>query len=230
MIGLLLVHIYIWAHNLDVESVYCSWDPQSYDCIISTQSLRFSASFQSCDIEIPCIYIYVAAACCMAESDFTPNGEHQARYQVLHPLPGNLCYRAWMHITHWFMLWRLLNLYMYMCTCHLVDVIWWFSSSFGYPDELPGSHLRCPVLHLMRLFYFPNPSHDFIFSFVSWSHKENTLTHSLSFLHLLASNADGNELSKPKFIPLKDSLMGQTETPIYDFILALHWILIGTRY
>lgn len=65
MIGLLLVHNYIWAHNLDVESVYCSFDPENYDCIISTKSLRSSASFQSSLPvlkEIPSICIYAPAA------------------------------------------------------------------------------------------------------------------------------------------------------------------------
>lgn len=60
---------------------------------------------------------------------------------------------------------------------------------------------------------------------------EYTVTHMLlSFLQLLASNADGKDMSKPKFIYPEDSFICQAETPIYDLILALlHWILIGTR-
>lgn len=46
------------------KTVYCSWDPQSYDCIISKKSWVFSLIpvLTSCVKEIPSICIYAAAA------------------------------------------------------------------------------------------------------------------------------------------------------------------------
>lgn len=70
-----------------------------------------------------------------------------------------------------------------------------------------------------------------LFHDVTRQSMEYTVTQMLlSFLQLHASNADGKDLSKLKFIHLEDSFIGQAETPIHDLILALlHWISIGTR-
>lgn len=72
---------------------------------------------------------------------------------------------------------------------------------YGYPNELIGSHLRYPELNLMRLFYFPNLHMTILFPESSTSFHdlmrqsmEYIVTHMLlSFLQLLASNADGKD-------------------------------------